>query len=340
MTTLVFVRRFLADYARNPVNLLLLVVVPTVFVIVVAGSMADTAQLLGGVGGPAVETATAGWAAAFLAGIAMYFQTAATRETDRRIVVAGLPPGRLVLARLSTGTVLAVLASAAALVALWARSGIDHPQRVLFGTLMFAVIYVAIGTVVGSFVGNPVNGTIIVMFVWIFDVFFGPAMGAADRVTTRGLPTHFVTLWMVDLPSGHGGRLGDLGWALVWTTAAVGAAWLLAATRSRAVHPPHPTLGPEPTRAATCRGRPVSLARGPAQPSPVGAVRRGPCRVHPHRRSRHPEPTDHADAAGKRAQPGKQLPDARCARCDHGARRDHLTRHTDRLVRPARQPRG
>ena len=40
-TSLASVRRFLADYARNPVNLLLLVVVPTVFVVVVAGSMAS-----------------------------------------------------------------------------------------------------------------------------------------------------------------------------------------------------------------------------------------------------------------------------------------------------------
>ncbi len=78
MTVLILWRRFLADYVRNPVNLLLLAVVPAVFVVVVAGSMASAAKLLGGAGGPAVETATAGWAAAFVAGIAMYFQTAAT----------------------------------------------------------------------------------------------------------------------------------------------------------------------------------------------------------------------------------------------------------------------
>ena len=236
MTTVVFVRRFLVDYARNPVNLMLLVVVPTVFVVVVAGSLADFANLLGGVGGPAVETATAGWAAAILAGIAMYFQTASTRDTDRRLVIAGLPAYRLVGARLATGTLLAVLASAAALVALTARTGIEHPWRVVVGTLMFAVIYVAIGAVVGSLAGNPVNGSVIVLFVWIFDVFFGPAMGAADRLATRGLPTHFVTLWMVDLPSGHGGQPGDLGWALTWTLAAIAAAWTLATTRTRALH--------------------------------------------------------------------------------------------------------
>lgn len=233
MTTLLFTRRYLLDYARNPVNLVLLPVVPIVFIIVVAGAMADFAQLLSGTGGPAVGTAAAGWAAAFLAGIAMYFQTAESSHTDRRLVIAGLPASRLVLARLLTGLVLAGLASAAAITALVLRTGIDHPVRVLAGTVMFAVIYVALGAVVGALARNPVNGTVIVLFIWLLDVFFGPAMGAADQVATRGLPTHFVTLWMVDLPSGHGGRIGDLGWALAWTVGAVFTAWALVAARTR-----------------------------------------------------------------------------------------------------------
>lgn len=232
MNVLVFTRRFLADYVRNPVNLLLLAVVPVVFVIVVADSLAQVSKLLGGQG-PAVETASAGWAAAFLAGIAMYFQTAATRDVDRRVVIAGLHAWRLVAARLLTGAALAVFASAVALLALTARTGIDAPVRVAVGTVMFAVIYIAIGAVLGTLVRNPVNGTIIVLFVWILDIFFGPAMGAMDKPATRGLPTHFVTLWMVDLPSGHGGRPGDLGWALLWTVAAVVVAWLVAVGRTR-----------------------------------------------------------------------------------------------------------
>ena len=248
MTTVVFVRRFLADYARNPVNLLLLVVVPTVFIVVVGSSMADFAQLLAGTGGPAVETATAGWAAAFLAGIAMYFQTASTRDTDRRVVIAGLAPHRLVAARLLTGVVLAALVSAVALLALALQVGLGDPLRAVIGTLMFAVIYVAIGAAVGTVVANPVNGTVVVLFVWILDVFFGPAMGAVDRPATRGLPTHFVTLWMVDLPSRHGGRLGDLGWALARTLAAIAVAWVLAAGRVRVPHPRHRTVGPASLR--------------------------------------------------------------------------------------------
>jgi len=187
-TDTLFVRRFLTDYARNPVNLLFLVLVPVVFVVVAAGSMADAAKLLGGPGGPAVETATAGWAAGFLAGIAMYFQTAGSHDADRRLTQAGLAPGRLVTARLLTGLILAATAAAAALLALAARTGIDQPARVAAGTLMFAVIYLAIGALVGALVRNPVNGTVLILFVWILDVFFGPALGSADRLATRALP--------------------------------------------------------------------------------------------------------------------------------------------------------
>ncbi|MFD8495796.1 ABC transporter permease [Amycolatopsis sp. NPDC059657] len=233
--TAVFARRFFADYWRNPVNLLVLILVPVVFVVVAAGPMADAAKLLGGTG-PSVETATAGWAAGFLAGIAMYFQTRAARAADRRLVLAGLPTARLVTARLLTGLGLAAIAATAALLALAARTGIDEPGRVVAGTAMFAVIYLAIGALAGALVRSPVNGTVLILFAWILDVFFGPALGSPDRIATRWLPTHFVTLWMVDLPSRHGGRLGDLGWALAWTLGALVLAVLVVTTTTRVAH--------------------------------------------------------------------------------------------------------
>ena len=87
MNTIVFVRRFLADYARNPVNLLMLVVVPAVFVVAAAGYLVDAARLLSDAPAEAssVATATAGWAAAFLAGIAMYFQVSAARRCRQKL---------------------------------------------------------------------------------------------------------------------------------------------------------------------------------------------------------------------------------------------------------------
>ncbi|MCX5275381.1 ABC transporter permease [Streptomyces virginiae] len=238
-TALPIARRFLAEAARTPVNVLTLVLVPVVFVVVAAGPMADAAELLGGPGGPAVQTATAGWAAAFIAAIAMYFQMRAARAADRRLVLAGLAPSWLVAARMATGLTLALVAATAALVALQLRTGISDPVRVVAGTLMFAVIYLAIGALIGTFVANPVNGTVLVLFVWILDVFFGPAIGAADRPVTRILPTHFVTLWMIDLPSHHAGRIGDLGWALTWVAVATAVGWTVITAASRTARPRH-----------------------------------------------------------------------------------------------------
>jgi hypothetical protein len=123
-----------------------------------------------------------------------------------------------------------------------ARTGIGEPGRVIAGTLMFAVIYLAIGAVVH----NPVNGTVLILFIWIMDVFFGPGLGSPDRAATRWLPTHFATLWMVDLPSRHGGRLGDLGWALVWTIAALATAGVVLTATTRVAR-----RAPRRTRAGT-----------------------------------------------------------------------------------------
>src|SRR6266567_1751199 len=235
MTVPLLVRRFLADYARNPVNLLMLVLVPVAFVAAAAGSLAQLARLLSGTMAPGadVPAVTAGWAAAFIAAIAAYFQVRAARSADRRLVLAGLPAGRLAAARAVTGLALAAVASAAALLTLAARTGIDHPGRVLPATFMLAVIYLAIGALIGTLVTSPVNGTVLILFVWMVDVMFGPVFGSATRPGGRVFPTHFLTLWMTDLPCHHAGRIGDLGWALVWTLGAAIAAWAVLTSGSR-----------------------------------------------------------------------------------------------------------
>jgi hypothetical protein len=240
----VLTRRFLLEYGRNPANLLVLVLIPVVFVLVAAEPMADAARLLGGTG-RAVETATTGWAAAFLAALAMYFQTRQAHSADRRLVIAGLPARALVISRVLTGLLIAVLVSAAALATLFLRTEVDDPLRVGAGTLMFAAIYVGIGAAVGSVVRDQVNGTVVILLIWIVDVFFGPALTSPDRIElTRWMPTHFVTLWMVDLPSGHGGSLGDLGIALLWVGGALVGGSLLLLRATYAGRKPRPAHAP------------------------------------------------------------------------------------------------
>ena len=88
--TALMVRRALADYARRPLNLVLLVAVPLVLVFVWGGTLADFSKLLGGNADRGqIEAATAGWAAAALAGLAGFFQVTGSRAADRRLAAAG-----------------------------------------------------------------------------------------------------------------------------------------------------------------------------------------------------------------------------------------------------------
>lgn len=222
--TWLLARRGLAEYTRRPLNLVLLAIVPVVFVTLSAGALRDFADILGGTGSlGAVEAASAGWAAAILAAIAGFFHVSGSRAADRRLVTAGARPRDVVVARAGSALVLAAVAAAGALVALAVRTGIDDAPRAIAATALFGVIYLAIGLVVGALVRSEMNGSLLIIFIWMFDVFFGPAMGGAEPVL-RAFPLHFPTLVVLDVASGHAGPLGDVGIALLWAGGALAVA--------------------------------------------------------------------------------------------------------------------
>ncbi len=227
--TLALTGRYLVEYARRPLNLALLVLVPVIFVAVAAGALADFAELLGGAADAvALESAAAGWAAAFLAGVAGFFHVTGSHAPDRRLAAAGTGTSRVVAARLGSALVLALLAAVAALAALALRTGIDDVPRAVGGTVLFALTYLAIGSSTGALVRSEVNGSLLIIFVWLLDVFLGPAMtGGTDVTLVQGFPTHYVSLVMLDTPSGHSQPLGDVGFALLWTLGALTLAVLL-----------------------------------------------------------------------------------------------------------------
>ncbi len=78
------------------------------------------------------------------------------------------------------------------------------------------------------------NGSLLIIFVWMFDVFLGPAMVQSDSLLVRAFPTRFPTLVMLDSGTTHGGPLGDLGAALVWT---IGGPLLAFIVLSRRIRP-------------------------------------------------------------------------------------------------------
>lgn len=174
--TLVFTR----EQLRAPFTLVLLVGVPVLFVVAAAGSLRDFAQALGGslAGGAAVGL-SAGWAAAFLSGSLGFFQAASSRGADRRLALAGLGAAKVAVSRITASIALSTVAAAAAFVALQFRSGVAHPWHAAVAVLGFAWLYLGIGVLVGSIVSDPLQGSLIVVFIFILDVFSGPGMAAS-----------------------------------------------------------------------------------------------------------------------------------------------------------------
>jgi hypothetical protein len=224
----------MAEYGRRPLNVLLLVVVPVVFVTLSAGALADFADILGGEADlGSVEAATAGWAAAVLAGVAAFFHVSESRDADKRFAAAGAGAVRVVISRLVSTLLLAAAASIGALVALGVRTDLAASTRVVAATGLSAVIYTGLGVLIGAWVRSEMNGSLIIVFAWIFDVFFGPAMGGTAGFL-RLFPLHFPTLVITGIASGHSGSVGDIGLSIAWAIGSLSlAAFALVATTRR-----------------------------------------------------------------------------------------------------------
>lgn len=71
---------------------------------------------------------------------------------------------------------LAVVAAAAGFVALLIRQGVAHPWHAAAAVLAFALIYLAVGILIGAVITGPLEGSLAVAFVFLLDVFSGPGM--------------------------------------------------------------------------------------------------------------------------------------------------------------------
>jgi hypothetical protein len=89
------------------------------------------------------------------------------------------------LSRVAASLTLAVVAAAAGFVALLLRTGVSHPWHAAAAVLAFALVYVAVGIIVGSLIASPLEGSLAVAFVFLLDVFSGPGM--AERAAPYSL---------------------------------------------------------------------------------------------------------------------------------------------------------
>ncbi|HVT78623.1 MAG TPA: hypothetical protein VHD87_16405, partial [Acidimicrobiales bacterium] len=134
-----------------------------------------------------------------------------------------------------------------------------------------AVIYVSIGVLLGTAVRSEMNGALVVSLAWVFDVFFGPALGSGATPIARAFPLHFPTLVLTGQASGHAGPLGDVGWSVAWAVALTAAAvWRLTATTRPAPAPHSSEAVPATALAVVAPARHSAVGpRPPAKTRPV-----------------------------------------------------------------------
>ncbi len=190
---------FAREQLRAPFTLVLLIAVPALFVTASAGVLSEFARALGGrLGGDAAAALGAGWAAAFISGTLGFYQATSARGADRRLALAGAGPIQVAASRIAASLALAVVAAGAGFIALLLRTGLVHPWHAAAAVLSFALIYLAVGVLVGAVISAPLEGSLTVAFVFLLDVFSGPGMAAhaafysvsrkaADVLITAGL---------------------------------------------------------------------------------------------------------------------------------------------------------
>ncbi len=225
---------FAREQLRAPSTLTLLVVIPALFVFSAASALSDFASALGGsLAGAAAVALSAGWAAAFVSGALGFFQAASSRGADRRLALAGLGPARVALSRITASVLLAMIAAAAAFIALELRNDVAHPVHAAVAILAFALLYLSIGVLIGSIIQAPLEGSLLVVFVFLLDAFAGPGMtGGSPPVWAVSQKAADV---LVAAGSGTGTAPGDWAGLALITGGALAAAFavFVASARSR-----------------------------------------------------------------------------------------------------------
>ncbi len=226
---------FLREQIRAPLNLFLLVMVPIFFVLIFANVVGDFAKALGG--DLASESATAisaGWAAAFLCGTLAFFQVASSREADRRLALAGLGAWRVAASRIAASIALGLIVSVVAYLTLVLRSGVEHQPHAAAAIFFFALIYIGVGTLIGTLVRDPLSGSLLVVLVFAVDAFTSPDMTSNGALAVT--PTRDAANLLIAAGGGQGSPASD--WIGAGAVAAVGitvallAFWLAARKRA------------------------------------------------------------------------------------------------------------
>lgn len=157
----------IAEIARQPTTLALLVLLPPVVIETYGIALASFPQLPGVGGDPATVGRMTGtlFAVAFLAGLVGLFQVISARSGDERLALCGYSPARLLATRIATLVAVTAVGGAVAFLVFVSRVDVAAPAIALAVMGLAGLLYGLIGVIVGTLLPRELEGSLVLVFL-------------------------------------------------------------------------------------------------------------------------------------------------------------------------------
>lgn len=180
------------QYVRQPVNLVLLALLPPLFIVAMSSAISTFSDVIGGNLGERAGTGLAGlWAASLLAGAATFFILRTSVRADGRLIAAGLRPSSLALAHATTAATLAVATTSVSFAMLMFTQEVAEPACLFAAIFLAALIYAALGAGLAWFIEDDMEGSFVIILVFMLDAFVGGPLGGGEGFFAGLFPVHF-----------------------------------------------------------------------------------------------------------------------------------------------------
>jgi len=179
------------QYVREPMNLVLLLVLPPLFIVAMSSAISTFSGVLGGNLGERAGAGLSGlWAASILTGVASFFLASASARVDGRLVLAGLHPTSLTAAHVTATLTIALVTTTVSVGILLATQTVGRPEVLFAAILAAALIYGFIGSLLSVYVRGDLEGSFVIILLFMLDAFVGGPLAAGEGVFAESLPLH------------------------------------------------------------------------------------------------------------------------------------------------------
>lgn len=215
------------QYARQPINIALFLILPPLFVLALGAAMSTFSDVLGGNLTERTATALAAlWAAALLAGSASFFLISASRRADERLLIAGLRPSALEFAHALGAVILAAAAGSIGFGFVMATNDIASPVHAWAAIVLGALAYEGLGIALAFLIRGDLEGSFVIILVFMFDAFVAGPVGAASGFWPNLFPLHHPSQLVVDAALSSEVDVARYAWSIAYTFVLLGVAAL------------------------------------------------------------------------------------------------------------------